>query len=328
MSNLPFDDAAHKKAVRMLRFLTRQRLDQLSKPGPVPAINYHARALEQSSIALTACHVTASSGIGSLEPQFELHDSIDVDLPISLHLSPVKGTARVTFPLDRKRIIKVDVFDEEPLKFTPRPRLNEYSAPLTAQQVALLARALRLPPCYQHFADEQLAPTGKATLQHLIKSALTWAQAKILGQLLQTLKETIQDHWQLVNNLLLDVELQNRLAGSTRRNAGPASSGYVRQFIEKQELLIYVPAPVGPRQVLGTLWKQKPTATPTVMLQIDQGEPKPLSGDWDTDWRQFTLMEGVDPFGEDGQLSWAWQAEKNALTLHWKTTLLEASPVE
>lgn len=320
MSHVPFDDAAHKQAVRMLRLLTRQRLDQLSnQPEPVPNINYHERALEQCPIALTACHVTASSDIDSLEPQFELRDSIDVDLPIFLRLSLVKGEAFITFPADRKRIIKCHISDRNPLTFTLSPDKTAYRAQLTREQVALVARPLRLPSCYQHFADERLAPTGMALLKQLVKGTLTWAQARLLGQLIalkETAQKTLDTPWKQVENLLV-VDVQRPLTAGASRGSGRVRINYAQQFTNEQDLLIY--ALDGPRQVLGTCWKEPPTTAPQVTLQIDQGEPQDLPGEWDADWHQFTLPVGFDRFGPDGQLSWTWQREQNTLALRWDT---------
>lgn len=322
MSTVPVDDATHERAVRMLRWLARQQVDdQGDRPEPASSIDYRARALERSPIALTACEVIASLGADSLEPQFELRDPIDSDLPISLHLSLVKGGARVTFPANRKRIIKCDVFDREPLTFTLRQGKTENTAFLTPEQMALLARVLRLPPRYQHFADERLAPTGIAALKQLARGALTWAQAELMGRLI-ALKETTQKglctQWQLVEKVLF-VDLHPPLPATRRQGRGPASTNYAQEFTTQQDLLIYVPAPDGPNRALGTLWREPPTIPPQVTLQIDRGDPQTLPVVWNKDWRQFTLPSDLDQFSPEGQLSWTWRRDQNTLALRWET---------
>jgi len=322
MSTKPVDDATHEKAVKMLRWLTQQRLDQLvSQQEPDLSIDHHALALERYPLPLTVCKVIESFGTNTPEPQFKLRHHIDPDLPIFLRLSLVKGEALVTFPADRKRIITCDVFDRNPLTFTLSLDKTEYQAQLTPEQVAQVARPLRLPSCYQHFADEQLAPTGMALLKQLVKGTLTWAQAKLLGQLI-ALKETAQKElytpWEQVKNVLV-VDVQRPLTAGASRGSGPAPFNYAKEFTNEQDLLIYVPASDGPCQVLGTRWKEPPTTAPQVILQIDQSEPQDLPGEWDADWRQFTLPVGFDWFGPDGQLSWTWRRERNTLALRWDT---------
>lgn len=320
MSTKPVDDATHEKAVKMLRWLTRQRLGQLDNQlEPDLSVDHRALALERCPLALTVCKVIESFGPNTPKPQFALRNHIDPDLPIFLHLSLVKGQAFVTFPADRKRIITCDVFDQNPLAFTLSPDKTAYQAQLTREQVALMARPLRLPSCYQHFADERLAPTGMALLRQLVKGTLTWAQAKLLGQLIalkETAQKTLDTPWKQVENLLV-VDVQRPLTAGASRGSGRERINYAQQFTNEQDLLIY--ALDGPPQVLGTCWKEPPTTAPQVTLQIDQGEPQDLPGEWDTDWRQFTLPAGFDRFGPDGQLSWTWRRERNTLALRWDT---------
>ena len=322
MSTKPVDDATHEKAVKMLRWLNRLELDYLvSQQEPDLSIDHHALALERYPLPLTVCKVIESFGTNTPEPQFKLRHHIDPDLPIFLRLSLVKGEAFVTFPADRKRIIKCHISDRNPLTFTLSPDKTAYRAQLTPEQMALVARPLRLPSCYQHFADERLAPTGMALLKQLVKGTLTWPQAKLVGQLI-ALKETAQKElytaWEQVKNVLV-VDVQRPLTAGASRGSGRARTHYAQQFINEQDLLIYVPALDGPRQVLGTCWKEPPTTAPQVTLQIDQGEPQTLPGEWSTDWGQLTLPAGFDRFGPDGQLSWTWRRERNTLALRWDT---------